>query len=116
MAPLFICLKLTAPVLDDRLEVSWNKPLTLLQCIAIPWLWFLLLKQYDEPWFGESAESIGFPRYGCAFIGNIILVTIIALTTNLYHPPGIVSSGQVQSVRSWVKLDGLILKWTALIL
>ena len=90
MAPLFICLKLTAPVLDDRLEVSWNKPLTLLQCIAIPWLWFLLLKQYEEPWFGESAESTGFPRYGCAFIGNIILVTIIALTTNLYHPPGMV--------------------------
>ena len=89
MAPLFICLKFTAPVLDDRLEVSWNKPLTLLQCLAIPWLWFLLLKQYEEPWFGETPESTGFPRYGCAFIGNIILVTIIALTTNLYHPPGI---------------------------
>ena len=82
MSPLLFLLKVTCPVVDrENLDQSWNKPLALSQAAFLPWLWYVLLKQYNQPDFGA------FPRYACAIIGSVCLPTIIWLTSSLQKPP-----------------------------
>ena len=83
MSPLVFLLKITCPVIDrDDLQGSWNKPLALSQAVAIPWLWYILLKQYEEPAFGDV-----FPRYACAIIGSVCLAVALHLTSSLEKAP-----------------------------
>ena len=82
MSPLLFLLKVTCPVVDrDNLQDSWNKPLAVSQAAFLPWLWYVLLKQYNEPPFGT------FPRYACAIIGSVCLPAVICLTSSLHKPP-----------------------------
>ena len=46
------------------------KPLTMIQAVCIPWLWFVGLQQWTEPNFGADEQSNGFPRWACALISS----------------------------------------------
>ena len=52
------------------------KPLTMIQAVCIPWLWFVGLQQWTEPNFGADEQTNGFPRWACALIssGRVILI------------------------------------------
>ena len=47
LAPLYILCKWTIPIVAQKEEQSWNKPLMLIQSVLFPWSFYLLLKQYD---------------------------------------------------------------------
>ena len=82
IAPVYLGLKFTCPVLHDNFSISWNKPLAIIHAATIPWLWYVLLRQYEQPDFGGF-----FPRYACAIIGSGVLVPLVALSSELKNPP-----------------------------
>lgn len=82
MSPLYFCLKVTCPVVErDDPQSTWNKPLAMGQAFCLPWLWYILLKQYEQPDFGS------FPRYACAIIASLCLTALLFFTSKLDKAP-----------------------------
>ena len=75
MAPVYLIIKLTVPVIDDE-EESWNHPLTIIQSLAAPFMFYVLLEQYEEDEFGvddncgldPTSDCDGFPRWAIPII------------------------------------------------
>ena len=75
MAPVYLIIKLTVPVIDDEDE-SWNYPLTIIQSLAAPFMFYVLLEQYEEDEFGvddncgldPDSDCDGFPRWAIPII------------------------------------------------
>ena len=75
MAPVYLIIKLTVPVIDDE-EESWNYPLTIIQSLAAPFMFYVLLEQYEEDEFGvddncgldPTSDCDGFPRWAIPII------------------------------------------------
>ncbi|CBY33614.1 unnamed protein product [Oikopleura dioica] len=66
-APLYILCKWTIPIVAQKEEQSWNKPLMLIQSVLFPWSFYVLLKQYDSElddfWtVKQSCHSSDFER------------------------------------------------------
>jgi len=60
VSPIFFACKITCPVVGENEKETWNRPLMVLQATAIPWAYYLLLKQYGAEPFGEM------PRWSVA--------------------------------------------------
>ena len=68
MAPVYLIIKLTVPVIDDE-EESWNYPLTIIQSLAAPFMFYVLLEQYEEDEIGDLGDPMGIEF--CNVIGRI---------------------------------------------
>ena len=75
MAPVYLIQKLSIPIIDDEPE-SWNYPLTIIQSLTAPFMFYVLLEQYEEDEFGlddncgnsEDSPCTGFPRWAIPII------------------------------------------------
>ena len=88
MAPVYLIIKLTVPVIDDEDE-SWNYPLTIIQSLAAPFMFYVLLEQYEEDEFGvddncgldPTSDCDGFPRWAIP----IIIGAFFCLSKSIQH-------------------------------
>ena len=88
MAPVYLIIKLTVPVIDDEDE-SWNYPLTIIQSLAAPFMFYVLLEQYEEDEFGvddncgldPTSDCDGFPRWAIP----IIIGAFFCLSKSVQH-------------------------------
>ena len=67
MAPVYLIIKLSVPVIDDEPE-NWNYPLTIIQSVTAPFMFYVLLEQYEEDEFGADDHGDGFPRWAIPII------------------------------------------------
>ena len=88
MAPVYLLQKLSIPVIDDEPE-SWNYPLTIIQSVTAPFMFYVLLEQYEEDEFGlddhcqtnpDDDTCDGFPRWAIP----IIIGAFFGLSESLY--------------------------------
>jgi len=71
ISPLYFCMNITCPVVGDDPKESWNYYLSILQGLAMPWAFYLLLMQYGEDPFGS------FPRAAIPAIIGVFLAGMI---------------------------------------
>jgi len=94
MAPVYLIQKLSIPVIDDEPE-SWNYPLTIIQSLTAPFMFYVLLEQYEEDEFGAEDNCgigpeppcDGFPRWAIPIIIGAFFAIMTVIFGSLHKPP-----------------------------